>query len=119
MLRLVLITGAAMLLLAAPAMAHPMPTSSVLLDISGREVTGVLELPLDRVAVARGHGISAAQAAGPERAALEAYVAEHMSAKGAGVAARGMLAESHVRQPSGARGRSGESNRSVGRLGRQ
>jgi hypothetical protein len=65
---------------AVSAGAHPMPTSAVLLDIGKHAVTGEVELPLDRLAVARRHPISPAQAAGSQPAELEAYVARHIGA---------------------------------------
>ena len=74
---------AALLLPAAAAQAHPMPTTAVLLDIGKQSVTGEIEMPLDRLAVARQRPITPAQAAGPQRAALEAYTARHISVRGA------------------------------------
>jgi hypothetical protein len=80
-----------------------MPTSSVLLDIGKHEVAGELELPLDRLAVARQHPISAAQAAGAERASLEAYVAKHVAVSGAdGTPWTVRLGVASVKQISGA-----------------
>jgi hypothetical protein len=64
------------------AKAHAMPTSAVLLDVGPHAVTGEIELPLDRLAVAVGRQLTPAQAAGPERASLEAYARRHISASG-------------------------------------
>lgn len=73
---------AASLVLAASAGAHAMPTTAVLLDVGKSSVTGEIQMPLDRLAFARGETITAAQAAGSERATLEAYTAEHVSVTG-------------------------------------
>jgi HupE / UreJ protein len=97
--------AAAALLATVPAAAgaHSMPTSSVLLDIGKHEVGGEIELPLDRLAVARQHPITAAQAAGPERASLEAYVAKHVAVTGKdGSPWTVRLGRSSVKQISGA-----------------
>lgn len=67
---------------AAGASAHPMSTSAVLLDIEAHSVDGEVQLPIDRLAVALDRTITPAQAAGPQRAALEQYTRRHIAASG-------------------------------------
>jgi HupE / UreJ protein len=73
---------AASLALVAGAGAHAMPTTAVLLDIGKQSVSGEIQMPLDRLAFARGQTITAQQAAGRQRLALESYTAQHVSAAG-------------------------------------
>lgn len=67
---------------AAPASvsAHPMSTSAVALDIARDRVSGEIQLPIDRLAVAVKQADLTATTAVRRRAALETYVAQHISA---------------------------------------
>jgi hypothetical protein len=64
----------------AVASAHPMNTSAVLLDVGSDEVTGEVQLPLDRLAVALDRPLTPAAAAGPLREQLERYTRAHIHA---------------------------------------
>ena len=58
---LVLLAVAAVLVLApARADAHPLSTTAVLLDIGPEEVTGQVQLPVDRLAIALDQPLTAA-----------------------------------------------------------
>ena len=75
---------ALVLLHAAVAGAHPMPTSAVVLDVASGKVGGEIMLPLDRLAVALNRPLTPAQAVGPLRARLERYTRSHIQASGTG-----------------------------------
>jgi hypothetical protein len=77
--------AAAILLAAVPATAraHTMPASAVLLAIGSDKVDGEVRLPVDRLAVALGRDLTAAKAAGPQRAEIERYTRRHIHAVGA------------------------------------
>jgi hypothetical protein len=77
-----LLAVAATIALAAPAAAHPMATSAVLLDVEAHQVSGEIQLPLDRLSVALDQRLTAASATA-ERASIEAYTREHVAATGA------------------------------------
>ena len=64
------------LALPASAAAHAMPTSAVLLHLGSEQVTGEVELPLDRLAVAIGEDRTTAE--------IERYTRSHIKAAGAG-----------------------------------
>ena len=68
--------------LPAAAGAHPMNTSAILLDIGSHEVTGEVQLPLDRLGVALGRDITPAIARATH-AQIERYAAAHLAATGA------------------------------------
>jgi hypothetical protein len=78
------LTAALVLLQVAPAGAHPMPTSAVLLDVESGKVGGEIVLPLDRLAVALNRPLAPAQAVGPLRAQLQRYTRSHIQAIGSG-----------------------------------
>lgn len=75
---------ALVLLHAAAAGAHPMPTSAVALDIGSGKVGGEIVLPLDRLAVALDRPLTPAQAVGPLRLRLERYTRSRIRATGVG-----------------------------------
>src|ERR1700712_5617801 len=82
--------------------AHAMPTSAVLLDIQAHDVGGEIELPIDRLAVAIGRPLTAAQAGGTQREALAAYARSHISPTGAdGRAWSIAVSPGHVAQVNG------------------
>jgi HupE / UreJ protein len=75
---------AALVLTAAPAGAHPLSTTAILLDFSPAQVSGQVQLPIDRLAIALNQPFTATSVAAPatlER--LRGYVAAHVSATGA------------------------------------
>ncbi|MCW2972156.1 MAG: HupE/UreJ family protein, partial [Thermoleophilia bacterium] len=64
--------------------AHPLSTTAVLLTVADDEVTGEIQLPIDRLAIAVGHDLDAASVL--QRAELErlrTYVSDHVSARSA------------------------------------
>jgi hypothetical protein len=67
----------------ATADAHPLSTSAVLLDVGSGEVTGQVQLPIDRLAIAVDQPLTAALVATPAKLdELRRYVADHISAVG-------------------------------------
>ena len=83
---LVLLASVALVLvgLAAPAVAHPLSTSAVLLDVDTDQVSATVELPLDELSLARDQVLSATSAVEPATlAALRAYVQADLSASDA------------------------------------
>ena len=62
--------------------AHSMSTSAVLLDVGSDEVTGEVQLPLDRLAVALDRELTPAAAAGRLREQLERYTRARIHATG-------------------------------------
>jgi hypothetical protein len=84
--RLVLTVVAALALvvgLAPPAGAHPQSTSAVLLDVGDDRVTGEVQLPIDRLAVAVDRDLTPDSVLRADRAFLEGYTADHIAAVGA------------------------------------
>lgn len=85
MLRLLICAAAvvtASVVLAPAAQAHPLSTTAILLDVGPTAVTGTIELPLDRLAIALDEPtLTPAVAVGPATLArLRTYVAAHLSA---------------------------------------
>lgn len=73
--------GVTLILTPATAGAHPLSTTAVLLDIGSDEVTGQVQLPIDRLAIALDEPLTAAVVATPaELEELRHYVAAHLSA---------------------------------------
>lgn len=68
--------------LASPAVAHPMSTSAVLLDIRDDRVEGEVQLPVDRLAIAVDRDLTPAGVLGEDRSFLKRYTAQHISAVG-------------------------------------
>ncbi|QNG38757.1 HupE/UreJ family protein [Geodermatophilaceae bacterium NBWT11] len=70
---------------AGSASAHPLSTTAVLLDVGDTTVTGQLQLPVDRLAIAlEDPDLTPAAAVAPaELATLRDYVADHTAARGA------------------------------------
>lgn len=70
-------------LLAIPtaASAHPLSTTVVLLDVGTTEVTGQIQLPIDRLAIALGQpNLTSSAAAEPDTLAdLRQYVSDHLT----------------------------------------
>lgn len=61
--------------------AHPLSTTAILLDASSDRVTGVVELPIDRLALALDRPLTPATVAEPaQREELRRYVLSHTSA---------------------------------------
>ncbi|MEU4244838.1 HupE/UreJ family protein [Actinoplanes sp. NPDC026619] len=82
-MRLVLLIASVLIVLlpASPASAHPMSTTAILLDTAPDRVTGVVELPIDRLEVALAEPLTATtvlQSAKLEE--LRRYVLAHTSA---------------------------------------
>ena len=76
-----LATCAALIAFPAAADAHPLSTTAVLLDVGADQVTGEIQLPLDRLAIALNQPLTNAVAAEPATLAeLQSYVATHLSA---------------------------------------
>jgi HupE / UreJ protein len=72
---------------AASAAAHPLSTTAILLNINSTNVTGQIELPIDRLAIALDQPLTANTVIQPdELERLRAYVQGHISATGAGTA---------------------------------
>jgi len=68
-------------LIPGSASAHPLSTTAVLLDIGAHEVTGRVQLPIDRLAIAFDQPLTAASVMQPaELADLRGYVRQHTSA---------------------------------------
>ena len=86
MRRLLLVCLLAVLALAAgpapAASAHPQSTTAVLLDIADDRVTGEIQLPIDRLAVAVERELTAASVLGADRTSLTDYVNAHVGAVG-------------------------------------
>ena len=71
----------AVALVPTSADAHPLSTTAILLDIGADHVTGELQLPLDRLAIALNQPLTAPVAARPAQLdELRNYVAGHLSA---------------------------------------
>jgi HupE / UreJ protein len=73
--------GGALLLHPSPAAAHPLSTSAVLLDIGSDKVTGRIQLPIDRLAIARDEPLTGSVVM--RQGAMDGvrrYVAAHVSA---------------------------------------
>jgi hypothetical protein len=69
---------------AAPASAHPLSTSAVLLDVESTSVAATVELPLDELSIARDQTLTATNVVDARMLAdLRAYVQAHMSASDA------------------------------------
>jgi hypothetical protein len=84
--RLVLTVVAALALvvgLAPPAGAHPQSTSAVLLDVGDDRLTGEVQLPIDRLAVAVDRDLTPDSVLRADRAFLEGYTPDHIAAVGA------------------------------------
>jgi HupE / UreJ protein len=78
-----LAVGTALVLTPATADAHPLSTSAVLLDVGSGEVTGQVQLPIDRLAIAVNQPLTATLVATPAKLdELRRYVAGHVSAVG-------------------------------------
>jgi HupE / UreJ protein len=77
-------TGASLLLASGTADAHPLSTTAVLLDIRSDEVTGQVQLPIDRLAIALNQPTLTTDAAvrPAKLEELRQYVAAHLSATG-------------------------------------
>jgi hypothetical protein len=80
---LLIVVAAAAGVLSAPATAdaHPLSTTAILLDIESEQVTGQVQLPIDRLAIALNQPLTTTvvdQPAGLE--VLRQYVAAHISA---------------------------------------
>lgn len=86
MRRLLLISLLTVLALAAgplpAASAHPQSTTAVLLAIADDRVTGEIQLPVDRLAVAVGRDLTATSVLGADRASLTDYLTAHVGAAG-------------------------------------
>ena len=83
---LVLLAAAAVVLLgsAAPAVAHPLSTSAVLLDVDPDRVGATVELPLDELSVARDEVLTATSVLEPGTLAeLRTYVETRLTASDA------------------------------------
>ena len=80
-----LLAGASVLLAPATASAHPLSTTAVLLDVGTDEVTGQVQLPIDRLGIAVNQSdLSTAVAAQPAKMEeFRRYVADHLSASSA------------------------------------
>ena len=82
--RVLLLVGSVALVLlvaAPPALAHPLSTSAVLLDVGDRQVKATIELPLDQLSIARDQPLTSASVlAPPELSELRTYVQTHLSA---------------------------------------
>jgi HupE / UreJ protein len=75
--------GAALVLTPATAEAHPLSTSAVLLDVGSDVVTGQVQLPIDRLAIAVNQPLTATLVAAPAKLEeLRRYVGGHVSAVG-------------------------------------
>ena len=71
----------ALLGMAAPAQAHPISTSAVLLDVGPERVTAKVELPLDELSVSRDEVLTSQTATVPSTLlVLRRYVQAHMKA---------------------------------------
>jgi hypothetical protein len=79
---LILVAAAAgVLLTPAAAGAHPLSTTAVLLDIGSEQVTGQVQLPIDRLAIALNQPLTAALVDEPAKLEeLRRYVTDHTSA---------------------------------------
>lgn len=66
---------------ATPAVAHPLSTSAVLLDVGDQSVSATIELPLDELSAARNDELTATTVLVPSTlTALRSYVQAHMTA---------------------------------------
>ncbi|GAA2531555.1 HupE/UreJ family protein [Winogradskya humida] len=75
----------AMVLTPAPANAHPLSTTAILLDAGATEVTGKVQLPIDRLALALDQPLTAAVVTQPAKLEeLRRYLLAHSSAAGQG-----------------------------------
>ena len=85
LLACLLMTAVSVLLVPATADAHPLSTTAVLLDAGTDDVTGQVELPIDRLAIAVGQpDLTTAVVAQPTKVEeFRRYVADHLSATGA------------------------------------
>jgi hypothetical protein len=65
----------------ATADAHPLSTTAILLDVDADQVTGLVQLPIDRLAIALDQPLTATLVAQPATSEeLRQYVAGHLSA---------------------------------------
>lgn len=72
---------AALALTATSAQAHPLSTTAVLLDVGPERVTGHVQLPIDRLAIAVDQPLTASTVAEPAKLdELRRYVTAHLSA---------------------------------------
>jgi hypothetical protein len=80
-LLILMAAGAGVLLTPATAGAHPLSTTAVLLDIGSDQVTGQVQLPIDRLAIALDQPLTAAVVDQPAKLEeLRRYVTGHVSA---------------------------------------
>ena len=80
-LLILMAAGAGVLLTPATAGAHPLSTTAVLLDIGSDQVTGQVQLPVDRLAIALNQPLTAAAVDEPAKLEeLRRYVTDHTSA---------------------------------------
>lgn len=72
---------AALFLATTPASAHPLSTTAILLDLGSDEVTGQVQLPIDRLAIALEEpDLTTAAVQQPAKSEeLQGYVASHLS----------------------------------------
>jgi hypothetical protein len=78
-----LLAGLALAVGPVPAAgAHPQSTTAVLLDIGDDRVTGEVQLPIDRLAVAVERELTATSVLEADRASLTDYTAAHIAAVG-------------------------------------
>ena len=77
-----LLACATLVVVPGNASAHPLSTTAVLLDVGPDRVTGQVQLPLDRLAIALGQpGLTPAVAAQPAKLdELRTYVGAHLTA---------------------------------------
>lgn len=88
LLAVLVVASAALLLDPARAVAHPLSTSAVLLDIGPDRVTGRVELPIDRLAIAMDRPLTGSVVTrSGEIDGVRRYVAAHLSADDASGAA--------------------------------
>ena len=77
----VVAASAGLVLTPATASAHPLSTTAILLDIDADQVTGQVQLPVDRLAIALDQPLTAAVVDQPTKLEeLRQYVAAHISA---------------------------------------
>src|SRR4051794_7525842 len=73
--------SAALVLTPATASAHPLSTTAILLDVGSHQVTGQVQLPIDRLSISLNRPLSATVVVQPvELEELRQYVAGHVSA---------------------------------------
>jgi len=82
LLTCILAATSALILVPTSAQAHPLSTTAVLLDVGADEVTGQLQLPIDRLAIALDQPLTAAVVRQPAKLEeLRHYVLAHVWAK--------------------------------------